>query len=454
MKLTRRKFMQKLGAATTFLAGLGSVAKSAQTAPTAKNFRPNIIFILADDLGWGDLSSYGRPDYRTPNIDRLALQGTRFTDAYSASAVCTPTRCGYITGRYPNRFRIGLEEPLTVTNRDVGLEPGQPTVASLLKASGYDTALIGKWHLGFRPEWGPNAHGFDEFFGILAGAGDYFLHKNGLGQPDLYENLIPVERNGYLTELLTERAVSYVKKRRSAPFFLSLHYTAPHWPWQGPKGGESVTFTDKTIEPVTMGGGGSLKLYATMMKSLDDGVGRVMQSLRASGADSRTLVIFTSDNGGERFSYLWPFSGKKGDLLEGGIRVPAIVRWPGVVPANRVTPQVAITMDWTATMLAAGKADASASLDGIDLLPVIKGVSPARDRTLFWRTDKQDAVRDGKWKLFRNGEVSRLFDLSLDQHEQADFSKQHPEVVLRLTREFDKWNEQMLPRLRSTRAGS
>ena len=453
MKLTRREFVQSLAAGTTFLGGLRSGAKvhSAQTAPAAKNLRPNIIFILADDLGWGDLSCYGRPDYRTPNLDLLASQGTRFTDAYSASAVCTPTRCGYITGRYPARFRIGLEEPLPATNRDVGLEPGLPTIASLLKQSGYDTALIGKWHLGFRPEWGPNAHGFDEFFGILAGAGDYFLHKNGLGQPDLYENLTPVERHGYLTDLLTERAISYVKKRRSAPFFLSLHYTAPHWPWQGRKGGETVTFTDKTIEPVSMGGGGSLKLYAEMMKSLDEGVGRVMQSLRAAGIDRSTLVIFTSDNGGERFSYEWPFSGGKGDLLEGGIRVPAIVRWPGVVPSNRVTQQMAITMDWTATMLASAKADVAArdSLDGIDLLSIIKGASPVHDRTFFWRIGTQDAVREGKWKFLRNGEIRRLFDLSLDQHEKADFSKKHPEVVLRLTREFDKWNEQMLPRLRA-----
>jgi arylsulfatase A-like enzyme len=455
MKLTRRKFFQSVAAGTTFLGGFGSIARthSAQTSSTKSNFRPNIIFILADDLGWGDLSCYGRPDYRTPNIDLLALQGTRFTDAYSASAVCTPTRCGYITGRYPARFKIGLEEPLPATNRDVGLEPGQPTIASLLKQSGYETALIGKWHLGFRPEWGPNAHGFDEFFGILAGAGDYFLHKNGLGQPDLYENLSPVERNGYLTDLLTERAVNYVKKRRSAPFFLSLHYTAPHWPWQGPKGGETVAFTDKTIEPVTMAGGGSLKLYAKMMKSLDDGVGRVMQSLRAAGVDRRTLVIFTSDNGGERFSYEWPFSGDKGDLLEGGIRVPAIVRWRAVVPANRVTRQMAITMDWTATMLAAAETDVAArqSLDGIDLLPVLKGRSPVSDRTFFWRIGTQDAVRDGKWKFFRNGEVRRLFDLSFDRHEQADFSKKHPEILQRLMREFDRWNDQMLPRLQRSR---
>ena len=443
--------MERLAIGTTFLsAGVRSIAgtNSLQSSSGAKEMRPNIIFILADDLGWGDLSCYGRPDYRTPNIDLLASQGTKFTDAYSASAVCTPTRCGYITGRYPARFKIGLEEPLPVTNLNVGLEPGQPTIASLLKQSGYDTALIGKWHLGFRPEWGPNAHGFDEFFGILAGAGDYFLHKNGLGQPDLFENLTPVDRHGYLTDLLTERAVRYVKKRRTDPFFLSLHYTAPHWPWQGPNGGETVTFTDKTIEPVTMGGGGSLKLYAAMMKSLDEGVGAVMQAIRDAGIDGKTLVIFTSDNGGERFSYQWPFSGGKGDLLEGGIRVPAIVRWPGVVPAKRVAQQMAITMDWTATILAAGQTDATArnSLDGIDLLPMLKGRSLELDRTFFWRIRNQDALREGKWKLFRNGEVRRLFDLSVDQHEQADFSKKHPEVLQRLMKEFDRWNDQMLPR--------
>ncbi|HEU4795316.1 MAG TPA: sulfatase-like hydrolase/transferase [Pyrinomonadaceae bacterium] len=450
MKLTRRKFIQRVAVGTTLLSSSGrtaEIANSFQRSPSAKELRPNIIFILADDLGWGDLSCYGRPDYQTPNIDLLALQGTKLTDAYSASAVCTPTRCGYITGQYPARSRIGLEEPLIATNSNVGLEPNQPTIASLLKQSGYDTALLGKWHLGFRPEWGPNAHGFDEFFGILAGAGDYFLHKNGLGKPDLYENLTPVERNGYLTDLLTERAVNYVKKPRSAPFFLSLHYTAPHWPWQGPTESEPIPFTDNAPEPAKMSRGGSLKLYAQMMKSLDDGVGRVMRSIRAAGIDRKTLVIFTSDNGGERFSYLWPFSGQKGDLLEGGIRVPALVRWPGVVPANHVTQQMAITMDWTATILAAAKADSPGQrLDGIDLLPILKGTTRIFDRAFFWRIYSQDAVREGKWKFFRDGEVSRLFDLSVDQREQSDFSQKHPEILQRLMREFDKWNEQMLPR--------
>lgn len=452
MKFSRRKFVTTAAAGASLLLGpLSAQGKKRLpfgSKPGRTTSRPNVLFILADDLGWGDLSCYGRPDYQTPNIDRLAAEGTKFTDAYAASSLCTPTRCGYITGRYPARLQIGLQEPLPANNNLVGLDPGHPTIASLLKTSGYDTALFGKWHLGFRPEWGPNAHGFDEFFGILAGAGDYFLHKNGLGHPDLYENLTPVERNGYLTELLTERAVNYVSRRHSSPFFLSLQYTAPHWPWQGPKGGEQITFSEKAFEPKTMGNGGSLKLYAEMMRSLDDGVGRVMKALKSAGRDSDTLIIFTSDNGGERYSYEWPLSGQKGALLEGGIRVPAIVRWPGVAPANHVTPQMAITMDWTATILAAAQASAAAAypLDGEDLMPVIKGASPVRDRTFFWRLSTQDAVREGKWKYVRKGTVASLFDLSSDLREQADFSETNPEVVKRMSNDFDKWNAQMLPR--------
>jgi arylsulfatase A-like enzyme len=211
MKFTRRNFLGGLATTATLLlrrkttdgrtdlfgpspqssrGSQESLRTSHRTPATAS--RPNVIFILADDLGWGDLSCYGRPNYRTPNIDRLAAQGLKFTDAYSASAVCTPTRVGFITGRYPARVPIGLIEPLPADNHSLGLEPGHPTIASLLKSSGYDTALVGKWHMGFRPEWGPNAHGFDEFFGILAGAADYHLHKTGLGEPDLYENLTPV----------------------------------------------------------------------------------------------------------------------------------------------------------------------------------------------------------------------------------------------------------------------
>jgi arylsulfatase A-like enzyme len=447
VKQTRREFIGGIASSTTLLLTHNKISLASSNTSLS---RPNVVFILADDLGWGDLSCYGRPDYQTPNLDLLASQGTRFTDAYSASAVCTPTRCGFITGRYPARFKIGLIEPLPATNHQVGLDPQIPTIASLLKSSGYETALIGKWHLGFRPEWGPNAHGFDEFFGVLAGAADYHLHKNGLGEPDLYENLTPVERTGYLTDLLTSRAVDFIKRRRSAPFYLSLHYTAPHWPWQDRKGGERVAFTNKMNEPAAMRGGGSLKLYAEMMRSLDDGVGQVIKTLKSLGLEKNTLVIFTSDNGGDRFSYEWPFSGAKGELLEGGIRVPAIVRWPGVVPAKSVTSQMAISMDWTATILAAAEAPPAKDypLDGISLLPVVKGASAVHDRTFFWRIYDQDAVRKGNWKYFRDGTQRRLFDLSFDNHEQADFSGKNPEMLKQLAAEFEQWDRQMLPRIK------
>lgn len=446
-KLTRREFVKRTAAASVLSANFSSLAKS-QAVSRRQGSRPNVIFILADDLGWADLSCFGRPDYQTPNIDRLAKQGTRFTNAYSPSAVCTPSRCGFITGRYPPRFKVGLLEPLPSDNDRVGLDPGHPTVASLLKKSGYETALVGKWHLGFRPEWGPNAHGFDEFFGILAGASDYFLHKTGHGRPALYENLTPVQSTGYLTELLTERAVKFVSQRRDAPFYLSLHYTAPHWPWQGPKGGESIRFSATQIEPVTMAVGGSLKVYAEMMRSLDLGVGRVMRALETAGLANNTLVIFTSDNGGERFSYEWPLSGSKGDLLEGGIRVPAIVRWPGVVPVAQSTQQVAIGMDWTATILAAAgvKPVSEYPLDGENLLPVIRKVVPVHDRTLFWRMKNQDAVRSGNWKYVRIDDKSYLFDLALDEREQANFKERRPEIFQRLQGQFADWDSKMLPR--------
>jgi arylsulfatase A-like enzyme len=406
-----------------------------------------VIFILADDLGWGDLSCYGRPDYKTPHIDRIAQQGTKFTNAYASSALCTPSRCGFLTGRYPVRLAVGLEEPLHADNDRVGLDPQHPTIASLLKRNGYATALIGKWHLGFRSEWGPNAHGFEYFFGALAGADDYFLHKTGLGQPDLYENLTPVERQGYLTEILTKEAVKFVSQQRTAPFYLSLHYTAPHWPWQGPTGGETVQFSQTVPEPVSMGSGGSLQIYAEMMRSLDEGVGRVMNALDVRGLTKNTLVFFTSDNGGERFSYLWPLSGSKGNLGEGGIRVPAIVRWPGVIPSGRSTNQVAINMDWTATILAATStaSDPAYPLDGQNLLPMLRG-SQVQDRTLFWRVGDEDAVRMGDWKYRRVGSETYLFDLRVDEREQANFKKQRPEIFQELKAEFEKWEQQMLPR--------
>jgi arylsulfatase A-like enzyme len=446
-KLTRREFVGSAVAASALVAGVSAKSNGAQP-PTQ---RPNVLYIMADDLGWGDLSCYGRPDYRTPNLDHLASEGMRFNHAYSASPVCTPTRCAFVTGRYPARTPVGLEEPLSwrknlvEQKRDVGLAPEHPTVASLLKAAGYSTALVGKWHLGYLPKYSPVKSGFEEFFGIMSGGADHFTHKDANGEGDLFEAEVPVERVGYTTDLLTERAVEFLKRRRDAPFFLSLNYTAPHWPWEGPND-EAVSRTlSKGIAGFTSGG--SLKVYAEMMKSLDAGVGRVLRALEEAGRARTTLVIFTSDNGGERFSYNWPFTGKKFELYEGGIRVPAFARWPGRIHAGRTTEQPAITMDWTATILAAAGARPHLDypLDGTDLLPVMRGERAAFERTLFWRNDVQAATREGRWKYLKvDDKTERLFDLLTDEREQADYSAAQPELFERLKSEYQKWEAQML----------
>jgi len=442
-KFTRRQFVgSALGAAVV----AGAISNSSVSAAE----RPNILFILADDMGWGDLSCYGRPDYRTPNLDRLAQQGMRFTNGYAAAPVCTPTRVGFLTGRYPARLAVGLEEPITERKelgeriKTVGLPTAHPTVASLIKAAGYDTALIGKWHLGYLPNFGPLKSGFDEFFGIMSGAADHFTHKDMMAEPDLFEGEVPVERTGYITDLLTQKAVEYIKRRHQKPFYLSLHYTAPHWPWEGPT--DVAVSNAMKYNPLGFRAGGSLKIYGEMMKSLDAGIGRVLDALRTAGLEKDTLVIFTSDNGGERFSYNWPFTGQKMDLHEGGIRVPAMVRWPGVVPAGRTSELPVITMDWTATMIAAAgtRPDPAYPLDGEDLMPVLIGQHSSSDRTFYWRTVRQGAMRSGKWKYIREGKNESLFDLSVDEHEQADFKDAEPRTLELLRGKFSNWESGML----------
>jgi arylsulfatase A-like enzyme len=434
-RITRREFINT----TVATAAAATVGRAIEPAAAT---RPNILFILADDLGYGDLSCYGRPDYRTPALDGLARQGLKFMSAYAAAPVCTPTRCAFATGRYPQRLEVGLREPLKsrVTEIDIGLPPAHPTVASRLKEAGYDTALVGKWHLGWKPEFGPNRHGYDEFFGILSGAADYFTHSE-----DLWENLTPVARIGYLTDLLSDRAVQYIQRPHARPFYLSLHYTAPHAPWEGPEDA-AIGHEDHGDGPMTKGG--SLNIYASMMKSMDAGIGRVLRALARARLDRTTLVIFTSDNGGERYSFNWPFSFQKMHLWEGGVRVPAIVRWPGVVPEGRSTDQAAITMDWTATMLAAGgaTADPAYPLDGEDLTPICSGARPPYDRTLFWRTIARDAARVGKWKYLKESGNEHLFDVVADPGEKNDVRDDHPEIFTRIRDQFVAWNARMLPK--------
>ena len=263
-----------------------------QKKSNAATQQPNIIYIMADDLGYADLSCYGRKDYQTPHLDKLASEGIKFMNAYAAAPVCTPTRTAFMTGRYSARLEVGLREPW-IPGRDslVGLSPQVPTVSSQLKGAGYETALIGKWHLGTLKSFGPNQNGFDYFYGIRTGAADYISHKGDGGKPDLYENEQPVVEPGYLTDLLKDRAIKFLKKKHSKPFFLSLDFNAPHWPWQGPG---DAAYPDT----MRMNAGGSPAIYAHMMKSLDDAIGEVLKTVDQLSLSKNTMIIFTSDNGG------------------------------------------------------------------------------------------------------------------------------------------------------------
>src|ERR671936_861138 len=381
--VTRRCFVQGSAASSLALASFGRTS-------FAQDTKPNIVFILADDLGYADVSCYGQRDYTTPNIDRLALEGLRFTQAYSNSANCSPTRVGLITGRYQMRLQVGLEEPInSATPKTIGLPPTHPTLPSLLKKAGYGTSLVGKWHLGFLPDYSPLKSGYDRFFGIFGGAADYFNHgpdasRSGAEAYQLHEQEVPVERHGYMTNLLGDRAVEIVEgyARAKEPFLLSLHFTAPPWPWEGPGDEEE----SKRIRNTFHRDGGTQKTYMAMMQSLDGNVGRVLQALELHGLSANTIVIFTSDNGGERFSNIWPFTGMKGELLEGGLRFPAIARWPGHVAPGSVSDQAMITMDWMPTLLAAAGArpDPAFPSDGDDLAPALTGAAP-RPRKFYWR---------------------------------------------------------------------
>jgi arylsulfatase A-like enzyme len=415
----------------------------------AASRQPNILFILADDLGFGDLSVYGQTDFSTPNLDRLAAQGVRLTQAYSNSAVCSATRFGLITGRYQYRLRGGLEEPIGRPSDTIGLPPSHPTLPSLLKKAGYGTALIGKWHLGSLPNFGPLKSGYDSFYGNYGGAIDYFTHKPGVGPnvpEDLYEGEVAVHEVGYYTDLLGDRAAAHVSRQdKNKPFFLSLHYTAPHWPWEGPKD-EAVS---REIGNIFHYDGGNLATYAKMVVALDASIGRVLKALDESGQADNTIVVFSSDNGGERFSRTWPFSGQKTELLEGGIRVPAIVRWPARIKPGQVNSQVAISMDWLPTLLAAaGTApDPAYSSDGRNLLPVLLGEEKPAPRTLFWRykINSQRAVRSGDWKYLKLNGNEFLFDVQADQRERANLARKYPQVLADLKQQWETWNAGMLP---------
>ena len=441
--LDRRRLLAGMGAAA--VAGtLGSRALAAE--PTL----PNIIFFMADDLGYADLSCTGSHHIRTPNIDRIAAMGIQLRQGYANSSICSPTRTGLLSGCYQQRFAVGLEEPIAANApKDIGLPLERPTIASVLRDQGYATHLVGKWHLGEPPLHGPLNHGYDTFLGIVEGAADYFRHHMVVGGHEvgmgLAEGNDPLSRNGYLTDMFGDEVVRIVNDAGRKPFFVSLHFNAPHWPWEGREDAAAARLIGNSQHH----DGGNLAKYKEMVEAMDDNVGKVIAALEQTDQIGNTILVFTSDNGGERFSETWPFTGVKGELLEGGIRVPILASWPGRIPAASHSEQVMISMDFLPTLLtmAGGSVAAAGAFDGIDLSAQLAGSAPLVERILYWRfkANEQAAIREGDWKYLKLGGKEHLFDLSQDERERADLVAKFPEKFDELKRKWDAWNAQMLP---------
>ena len=464
-EISRRAFGGLVGGgAATALAGTATAEAAEGTRAAAErpfrarpadrgHRRPNVLFILADDLGWADLSAYGAPHIRTPHLDRLAAQGVRFTNGYAGSATCSPTRFSLYTGRFPGRTPGGLAEP--IGSRTQRLDPGHPTLASLLKKAGYDTALIGKWHCGFLPDYSPTRSGWDEFFGNFGGALEYFSKLGQLGEYDLYEGDAAYRDLRYYTTVLTERAVEYVGRDHDRPWLLNLNFTTPHWPWlteddeeAGAEIAARIRGGGQVLPALLHRDGGSVEKYREMVESLDAAVGEVLAALRRSGRERDTVVVFASDNGGERFSYQWPLSGAKSELLEGGIRVPTILRWPARIDARQVSHEPVYSPDWTATLLELGGArpDPAYPLDGHSLAGYLLRGEEIPERDLFWRVRGNRALRRGDFKYHQDSSGrDHLFDLAEDPREQADLAAARPELLAELKRAWEAIAEGLLP---------
>ena len=418
--------------------------------------RPNIIFIVADDLGFADLGCYGGRDAHfgpvSPVLDQLAAHGLKFTQGYANSPVCSPTRFALMTARYQYRLRGAAEEPINSKSKGsttLGLPPEHPTLPSLLREAGYRTSLIGKWHLGYPPVFGPLKSGYEEFFGPMSGGVDYFTHASNNGSHDLYAGEEEQHAEGYLTDLLSQRAVDYVQRMapgaaQGTPFFLSLHYTAPHWPWETR---EDHALAQEVKDNLFHLHGGNIHTYHRMIHHMDEGIGWVVEALREAGQLDNTLIVFTSDNGGERFSDNWPLVGGKMDLTEGGIRVPWIAHWPAVIASGGVSTQHCLTMDWSATMLelANAKPHADYPLDGVSFAGVLRNPMQTFERPLYWRMNHrgQRALRLGDWKYLRVDGHDYLFNLPADERERANLGKRQPERLDAMRAAWEAWNASM-----------
>jgi N-acetylgalactosamine-6-sulfatase len=453
--ITRRQFL----AQTVGIASFGTVYSGCHFGAPPNTQVPNIILIMADDLGYGDLGCYGCTDIRTPAIDNLADEGVRFTTFYANAPECTPTRTALLTGRYQHRVG-GLECALGIGNvgryddairlrqtNDMGLPAEQTTIARMLKDAGYATAICGKWHLGYERKFFPFNHGFDYWFGPVGGAVDYFHHCEYTGQPALYLNDRPIKREGYLTDLITEEAVKFIQHPRTNPFFLYVPYTSPHTPYQGPN--------DKKENPVPQVdyNKGSRKTYIEMVEQMDSCIGKILSAVQDKNIVDKTLVIFMSDNGANKTGNNSPYSGYKGNLFEGGIRVPCIVKWPGVLPKTVVSNQPCITLDFSRSIIRAArtKPPKNRPFDGIDILRTIETKQSIQKRTLFWRARRAErtrkAVRDGSLKYIRlsdgNDIKEYLFDLENDAAEKNNLLSDRQEVVRKLKLLLEDWEEKV-----------
>jgi len=434
------------------LLAIVSTVLLASSLPAAQ---PNIVFILADDMGYGDLGCYGHPTAKTPVIDRLAREGVRFTQHYANGPECSPTRTAFLTGRYQQRAD-GLECAIGTGNvgryddairlakaRQLGLPAEQAVLPSALKKPGYSTGVFGKWHLGYEPQFNPLEHGWDDFFGYMGGNVHYFNHRELSDLHVLYRGRLPVYEEGYMTHLITDSSLDFIERNKDRPFFLFVSHETPHFPFQGP--GDAKKLVDKSnwTEP-------DAKTYVAMLEDLDREVGRVLAALKKHQLEKNTLVVFVSDNGGfARAANMGPLSGAKSTTLEGGIRVPLIMRWPGRIKPGTTSDQVSATFDLTRSILnLAGAKVPAEQLDGFDLVNHITAGRKDFSRTLFWRGKRGErtwsAVRSGDLKYVRKveGETSEwLFDLGSDIAEKNDLGGSRPGDLRRLKKLLADWEK-------------
>ena len=410
--------------------------------------RPNVIFIVADDLGYADVGFNGCKDIPTPHIDSLAKSGVRLSNGYVSHPFCSPTRAGLLTGRYQQRFGHENNPAYLPEDATVGLPLTETLLPRVLKDAGYATGAIGKWHLGAAPVFHPNERGFSEYFGFIGGGHIYLPAGKGGAEYTipLVRNHEPLPLEGYMTDVLSHEAAAFIGRHKSEPFFLYVAYNAVHTPLQAPEKYLS-RFAGITDE--------RRRTYAAMTSAMDDGVGEVLGALREHQLDQDTLIFFFSDNGGPPPAVAptdnTPLRGHKGNVFEGGIRVPFVARWAGHLPEGRVLEEPVIALDLfaTAAALAGTKPVAGHPLDGVDLLPYLLGEKkelPARP--LFWRTGggKTWAVREGRYKLLQqDAPLPQLYDLASDLSEKTDLAAKQPEIVARLVKTWQAWNAQLVP---------